>query len=203
MSYYREQLEDWLKTVDVKADKVLDAGGGANPVKGRTKSWEVKEYKILDNRLEKMRQEPDYVYDLNNPDCGREITGQWDVVFCLEVTEYLYNPLVAMRNLWGFLKKGGILYISFPFIYPHHEPAPYDYLRYTKWGIEKLMKESGFQIVEMIPRLEKSNVRRAGGIKIRLDGPNLIDWFRKEGMHPSKNFNEHNVIGYIVKAIKR
>lgn len=189
MSYYKDQLENWLRKIDVKADKVLDVGGGSNPVRGRTKNWEVKTYKILDSELESPKQKIDYLFDLNEPDCGREITGQWNIVFCLEVTEYLYNPLVAIRNLWGFLKKGGILYISFPFVYPHHNPEKHDYLRYTGWGVEKLLEKTGFQIEEVTARIETE--------------PYLLqNFYRKEKMHPARNYNDHSEIGYLVVARK-
>lgn len=171
----------------MKADWVLDIGGGSNPVKGRTRSWEVKEYRILDNKLEEMKQKPDFVADLNKPDCGREITGQWDIVFCLEVAEYLYNPWVAIKNLWGFLKEGGILYISFPFIYPIHSPHRSDYLRYTRFGILKLLDIAGFELIEMIGREAK-------------DPEKLLDFYKSDGMHIKADVT---ITGYLVKAIKK
>ena len=55
MSNVRRQLEAWLKTIDVKADCVLDVGGAQLPVKGRTKSWEVKE-EDLAKHMEYLRE---------------------------------------------------------------------------------------------------------------------------------------------------
>ncbi len=46
-SQSRMQLEKWLSEIEVKG-KCLDCGGSQNPIKGRTKSWEAEEYKILD-----------------------------------------------------------------------------------------------------------------------------------------------------------
>ena len=195
MSSTRTQLENWLKTIDVKADRVLDVGGGSNPVKGRTKSWDVKEYKILDNGLEEMKQKPDYDLDLNKKiyftDPGDMPTEEecYDIVFCLEVFEYIWNPVQAMKNIANCLKKDGILYISFPFIYPHHSPEEYDYLRYTKWGIEKLLKETGFKIEEIIHRSAQNKGY-------------LMEFYVGEGMHLAKNYKKHSDIGYLVKAIK-
>jgi len=60
MSHYRNQLEEYLKTLDIKADRVLDVGGASNPVKSRVSSWNVKEYKIVDNGLE----DGDYDYEI-------------------------------------------------------------------------------------------------------------------------------------------
>ena len=86
MSFYRNQLEDWLKEIDVKADRVLDIGGSAYPVTKRVKSWEVKEYKILDNNneqgLHEKWQKPDFVMHIDNVGFDSEKVGVHDVVFC-------------------------------------------------------------------------------------------------------------------------
>ena len=209
MSYFREQLESWLKTIDVKADRVLDIGGGSNPVVSRVNSWEVKEYKILDNELEEMKQKPDYVGDIQHldilnvyfPDSAITLPPEQihenllcDTVFCLEVAEYWYNPLMALVNINRFMRKDGILYISFPFIYPHHNPEGKDYLRYTRWGVEKLLNESGFEILEITPRIEE-NVMHSLSL-------NIGRWFKMQAMHPAKGYDGHNEIGYCVKAKK-
>ncbi len=191
-SYYRQQLEDWLRLINVKIDKVLDVGGGSNPVRGRTRSWDVKEYKILDSELENPKQKVDMLWDLNewieNSGKGWMVENN-DIVFCLEVMEYIFNPVTALNNINYFLKKGGILYISFPFVYPHHNPEKYDYLRYTGWGVEKLLEKTGFYIKEVTARLETE--------------PYLLqNFYRKEKMHPSRDYDNHSEIGYLVKAIK-
>jgi len=191
-SYYRQQLEDWLRTKDVKTDKVLDVGGGSNPARGRTKSWDVKEYKILDSELESPKQKVDFIWDLNEwiENNGKEWEVEnFDVAFCLEVMEYIWNPVTALNNLNYFLKKNGILYISFPFIYPHHNPERYDYLRYTGWGAEKLLEKAGFYIEEVTARLET-------------DPYLLPKFYSKEKMHPSRGYDNHLEIGYLIKARK-
>jgi len=191
-SYTRQQLENWLKKIDVKTDKVLDVGGAQNPIKGRTKNWNVKDYKILDlKQPHHSKTEIDFVWDINNwiENSGRENEIEdFDIVFCLEVSEYLWDTASAFNNLNWFLKKGGILYISFHFLYPHHNPEGKDYLRYTKWGVEKLLKETRFKIDEIIPRLAE-NI-----------GPNAL--YIAEEMRPSKEYKGHDEVGYLVKAIK-
>ena len=142
MSNARKQLEKWLKTIDVKGS-VLDVGGVSMPVKGRTKSWETTAYKILDyNRA-------DYEYDINT---FIDWMPQFDNVFCLEVMEYVWNPATAIQNMSRFLKPGGLLYISFHFLFPHHNPKHLDYLRYTGKGIEKLLSEASLKIREVVPK---------------------------------------------------
>ena len=46
-SEMRMGLEKWLKTIDVEGT-VIDFGGSQKELKGRTKSWNPKEYKIAD-----------------------------------------------------------------------------------------------------------------------------------------------------------
>jgi SAM-dependent methyltransferase len=154
-SYTRQQLEDWLKTIDVRADRVLDVGGAQNPVKGRTKSWEVNEYKILDLAHPRICiQKPDIICDLNETELQGEVKlDYFDIAFCLEVSEYWWNPKTALDTINHLIKPGGILYISFHFVYPRHYPLGKDYLRYTPEGVEKLLKETGFEIIDHLPRL--------------------------------------------------
>ena len=111
-------------------------------------------------------------------------------IFCLEVSEYLFDPLTALKNINKLLKRNGILWMSFCFIYPHHNPEGADMLRYTRWGVEKLLKETGFEIEYVKSRVERE--------------PDMLESFYfKEGMHPCKTYDKHNETGYLIKAIKK
>ena len=193
MSYTRKQLEQWLREIDVKCDRCLDIGGSQLSIRGRTKSWEVKDYKILDlDQPHECKQEPDLVEDIQEVDFSKyhkDWKGFFDIVFCLEVSEYWIRPLQALNNVNIFLKKGGLFYSSWHFIYPTHNPEGKDYLRYTKWGVERLLKETGFEIEEMVPRMAKNPYK-------------MEDWFRDEKMRPSRTFNGHHQVGYLVKCRK-
>lgn len=201
-SYTREQLELWLKTTDVKASRVLDVGGSQLPVEGRTKSWDVKEYRILDlANPHECKQKPDIIMDLNLFSIWvksqlsfkeKEIVGDgFDIAFCLEVFEYLWNPVQALKNINQFLKPNGVLYVSFHFIYPVHSPSTKDYLRYTPTGVEKMMELAGFEIVEMIGR------------KFTIDGFEAYsELINSEKMRMAGDFSKHNWAGCLVKARK-
>ena len=188
----RRQLEDWLKQIDVKADRVLDVGGAQLPIKKRVKSWDIGHwYKIIDLEIPHEGEEPDHSFDLNIP--FRNFMGGFnaDIIFCLEVMEYIWNPVVAMENMRSGLIAGGILYISFPFLYPHHNPKGLDYMRYTRWGAEKLLTEIGFKIIKNTPRI----ATEAGLIE-------LSSFYGYEGMRSAAGFDGHDEIGYLIKAIK-
>lgn len=183
MSLYREALESWLKSIDVSCGSVLDVGGGEKPIRGRVNSFDVKRYKLLDFDA---TYRPDYFGDINYI---VDLDTPFDVLFCLEVFEYVWHPIQAIENLSSFLRPGGIAYISFPTIYPLHNPPGIDYLRYTKFGIEKLLS-IGFISWEITPR------RATAGL------PALSEFYRNEGMHPMRNTPAIYDIGYMVKAIK-
>ena len=196
----RQQLEAWLKTIEVKADMVLDVGGAQLPVKGRTKSWEVKDYKILDlEQPHECKQKPDYEIDLNKDKGELKIlnryTEEWtleefNIAFCLEVAEYWWNPVVALQIINHLLKPGGVLYISFHFLYPKHNPVKNDYLRYTEAGAIKLLKEAGFIIDEIEHKQMKPDSRAF-----------YHAFLQAEGMKAAKDCN-HDESGYLIKAIK-
>lgn len=193
-SYFRKQLEDWLKTIEINTNSVLDVGGGANPIVKRLKSFEAKDYHILDNYAEREYHNsfeyPHLPIDIGDREKITQLVKiKYDVIFCLEVAEYLYNPLNALENMYLLLKPDGILYISFPTIYPVHQPKHLDYLRYTRYGVEKLLIESGFNQYEI-----KSRVATAK--------KTLAEFYSQEGMRAVKNDSIIFDIGYLVKAIK-
>jgi len=190
-SYSRQQLESWLKTIDVKANDVLDIGGSQNPIKGRTKSWEVNEYKILDlEQPHELKQKPDIVCDLNNFAwiIKEKIEYKSDVVFCIEVAEYWWRPFIALTRINSFMKKGGILYLSFHFVYPVHNPKEDDCLRYTELGAVKLLSKAGFEVKDIKYRTTQN--------------ANIQAFYGAEQMRPAKNYSKHNITGILVTAKK-
>ena len=139
---------------------MLDIGGSQKGLKGRTRAWFVDEYKIMD--VENRGEEVDYVMDIQKTNdisvhrgevfFGKVSFKQFDMVFCLEVMEYLYDPMTALKNMARFTRSGGTLVISFPFVYPLHPPRGADFLRYTKYGAIKLLERNGFRVVKYMPR---------------------------------------------------
>jgi SAM-dependent methyltransferase len=73
-----------------------------------------------------------------------------DVVFSSAVLEHLEEPLRAFKEMHRICKKGGHLILAAPLCWQVHE-KPRDFFRYTCYGLEYLMKESGFAVKELIP----------------------------------------------------
>lgn len=184
-SSYRLSLERWLSELDINARSVLDIGGAQLPVIGRTKTWDVEEYVISDLQKPHVTvQYPDVEFDLNYHDWRKEM-GKFDIVFCLEVFEYIWNPAKAMINIAEFTR--GKAYVSFPFAYPLHNPMANDYLRYTEYGIRKLAEVAGLKVVQLIPR--------------RPETQTLVQFYRAERLKAVKGY-DHNVLGWIVEFTK-
>jgi hypothetical protein len=180
MSYYREQLEDWLKTLDVKADTVFDVGGAQGEVKSRVKSWDVKNYRVLDIPF----------FDITRLSNARDVAKQQkaDVIFCLEVFEYLIRPYEAMESLYILLNEGGKAYVTFAFVYPHHNELEMDSTRYTEFGIRRLAKEIGLKIKNIEYRVDQSGL--------------LKEFYSADGMRAAKQYEHHNATGFIVEFEK-
>lgn len=179
MSPSRKQLEAWLRTIEVRGE-VIDIGGLFKPIKGRTKTWEVSDYEILDIKPYRSGVRADIVMDLNYEDFTFD-PAEFDVAFCIEVFSHLWNPFVALHNIHLLLKEKGLLYLSTHFLFPNHSGN--DSLRYTRYGITKLLTESGFEVLEIIPKKPTRD---------------LSEWLNSE----SAVVKYPNEIGHLVKARK-
>jgi SAM-dependent methyltransferase len=98
---------------------------------------------------------PDIMGDICTFDFKEE---KYDYVVIVEVLEHLHSPHLAISNIKSILNKGGKIILTVPFIFPIHE-RPYDYYRFTKYGLEFLFKGfTNLKIKERNSWLEAINV---------------------------------------------
>ena len=189
MSKSREQLNARLGQVDMTGKRVLDVGC-QNRLANRVARGEPLEYHTVD--VDDQWQ-PDIVADLNEKLPTFETAGLYDIVFCIEVLEHCWNPLQAIENLAGWLKPGGKLYISTPFINPHHDL--WDYLRYTDEWYIKVLPKFGLNITELYERKATTGLET------------LKEFYRIEGMKFSKIRMKRGPytypVGYFIGAEKQ
>ena len=69
-----------------------------------------------------------------------------DTVLMTEVLEHIPSPEKLIVELERVLNPKGIVIFTVPFCWVLHE-MPHDYLRYTKWGLRELFKNTGLEIV--------------------------------------------------------
>lgn len=66
-----------------------------------------------------------------------------DTVVSFQVLEHLSEPQVMLNEAYRILVTGGTIVLTVPFQWSVHE-APYDYFRYTRFGLQHLFAKAGF-----------------------------------------------------------
>jgi len=104
--------------------------------------------------------------------------GIFDVVLCTQVLEHLEWPRESVKEMHRVLKPGGKLYITAPMAHPEHQ-APYDFFRYTSFGLASICKHAGFREIKITP---------FGGLWVRwaYELPRALAFFPSAGIR-SKN----------------
>lgn len=119
---------------------VLDAGAGDAPYKSL---YAHAQYESADfEQVDKAYAPSTYVCDL------RDIPvedGHFDFIVFTQVMEHLPEPTLVLNELNRVLKPGGKMLYSGPLFYEEHE-QPYDFFRYTQFGLRHLFSMAGFAI---------------------------------------------------------
>ncbi len=74
--------------------------------------------------------------------------AEFDNVLCNQVLEHVFHPHAFLSEIKRVLKPGGKLLLTVPLVWDEHE-APYDFARYTSFGLQSLLTRTGFEIVFM------------------------------------------------------
>lgn len=126
--------------------KLIDIGCGDMPYKNLILD-KVTQYDTLD--IEKRVAEVKFVGDIQNMDIISD--ASYDSALCLEVLEHVQNPFQAIAEIHRILKKGGTLILSVPHLSRLHE-EPHDFFRYTKYGLQSLLKTVSFELLRITPQ---------------------------------------------------
>lgn len=73
---------------------------------------------------------------------------QFDCVVSFEVLEHVFNPHEIVPELNRVLKNDGLILVTVPFCWNEHE-APFDYARYSSFGLVHLLESNGFELIEV------------------------------------------------------
>lgn len=133
--------------VSGKRKYLLDLGCGVKPFRHIYDQHAVKSVGIDVAQSPHGTNFVDIVYD------GRTIPfekNQFDIVFCSEVMEHVPDPVHFLSEINRVMEMNGKLIMTTPFMVPLHE-EPYDFYRYTKYGIRELLTRSGFEVEEIQP----------------------------------------------------
>jgi SAM-dependent methyltransferase len=135
-----ENIKDLSSSI---TGKILDVGCGTKPYEKFFKSSEYIGLEI-DSEENIKNKKADYFYQ------GDKFPFQdeyFDSVISNEVLEHIFNPDVFLSEINRVLKNQGNLLITVPFVWDEHE-QPYDYARYSSFGLKYLLEKHGFKILE-------------------------------------------------------
>lgn len=125
-------------------ERVLDAGAGRAPYRGLFDHARYETADFLAVKGKKYAQ-PDHVCDLARIPVE---DARFDHVLLTQVLEHLPEPAIVLAELHRVLKPGGELWLTAPFFYAEHE-RPYDFYRYTQFGLRHLLDSAGFEVREL------------------------------------------------------
>ncbi len=123
--------------------RLLDIGCGTKPYESLSK---VDEYIGLEINDESDRQHKyaDIFYD------GKTLPFDdkyFDSLMSNQVFEHVFNPNYFLKEANRVTKIEGVFLMTVPFVWDEHE-QPYDYARYTSFGLRHILSENGFEIIE-------------------------------------------------------
>jgi 2-polyprenyl-3-methyl-5-hydroxy-6-metoxy-1,4-benzoquinol methylase len=114
---------------------VLNIGAGGDIGKTLMRHAEQQQFQVVALDIDAKRR-PDIVGDI----CAYDFKGQqFDTIVMAEILEHIHSPHLALENVHRILKDSGRLILTTPFIFPIHD-RPYDYYRYTRYGLEYLLR---------------------------------------------------------------
>ena len=123
--------------------KMLDVGCGSKPYQSL---FAVDTYIGLDidNEVTRNNGTADQLYD------GGKFPfedAEFNSILCNQVLEHVFNPDEFLGEINRALKSGGKLLLTVPFVWDEHE-QPYDYARYSSFGLKALLEKNGFKILQ-------------------------------------------------------
>ena len=73
--------------------------------------------------------------------------GMYNTIILSDVLEHIKEPKLLWSEMYRIMSNDGILILNVPFFYWLHE-EPHDYYRYTKYALQEMANESGFEFIE-------------------------------------------------------
>ena len=141
---YQHRFLSGAAKVVQPGERVLDAGAGRAPYRKLFRHAEYETADFMAMKSMKYRQ-PDYICDLAAIPVE---DGRFDHVLLTQVLEHLPEPGRVLAELHRVLAPGGRLWLTAPLFYAEHE-RPYDFFRYTQFGLRHLLESAGFEVQEL------------------------------------------------------
>ena len=138
---------------------IIDIGCGRKPYEElfiNCTKYEGLDYATPDINFE-FERHADYYYDGITFPFNKD---SYDNAVCFQCLEHVPDPNHFLEEINRVIKPGGYLLLTCPFSFAQHF-HPYDYFRFSSFGLKKLLEDTNFEVVEIKP-LETSAETLAG-----------------------------------------
>lgn len=148
VDFEKQSLDRSVETLSNHVGGVLlDVGCGDKPYEvvlgPRVAEYIGLEYKdTYFGSINRLKGRADVIYD------GHEFPFQdrrFDTVLCTQVLEHADGPELMLAEIVRVLKPGGRLILTIPFVFRLHS-EPYDYWRFTEYGLRWMIGKAGLSI---------------------------------------------------------
>jgi SAM-dependent methyltransferase len=142
----RKNIEKSIKSFQINPEaKWLDVGCGLRPYEYHFPRGCYTGVDVELSGADDTMKVPDHFYD------GRVIPfpdSSFDGVINTQVLEHVIDPNALILEMFRVIKPGGALILSLPFVWQEHE-EPYDFLRFSSFGISNSLNKVGFEIISI------------------------------------------------------
>lgn len=141
IDFLNYDIESFIKfsASEVKSGRILDAGAGNKPYE--------KYFNHLSYESTDINGEHSFLGTLYTIPKQNE---SYEAIICTQVLEHIEYPKVALTEFHRVLKPGGKLFITVPQSYGIHG-EPENYYNFTRYGMQSMFKNTGFDIVFIEP----------------------------------------------------
>ena len=137
-----------IKNAHLYNGVLYDLGAGESPFKDFFLEY-AQQYIAVDWAGSFHKTKADIAADLNKPLPIESAVA--DTVVSLSVLEHLCEPQMMLNEAFRILRPKGVMVLQVPWQWWVHE-APYDFFRYTPYGLKYLFEKAGFADVVVEPQ---------------------------------------------------
>lgn len=131
------EFERLIHKYNISSEKLLTFNGADDPEL---------EYLDFKERINIDYDEKTGKNDLHNIDADNICA---DFVILSQTLEHLYDPILALQNIYTALKQGAYIFASIPVVNIQHSTPFHYYMGFTPTGLGSIFESAGFKIVEI------------------------------------------------------